>query len=124
MSEEPEETGRREPAEPVQSEALNGEVLAPIASDAETERRGPGRPKGSLNQTTVAMRHAIAAVFEDMQARHGGEGRYPHFLAWAEANPTEFYRIAARQMPVPFGNVERTFGVVVFKGINDGGDDD
>ena len=90
----------------------------------EGDPRWPGRPRGSLNKTTVAMRSAIAAVFEDLQERHGGEGRYPHFLAWAEANPTEFYRIAARQMPVPFETAGRTIGVLVFKGVNDGGDDD
>lgn len=124
MSEECEESGPREPGQPVQGEAVSGEVLPPIGAGGELERRGPGRPKGSVNQTTLAMRTAIASVFADLQARHGGDGQYPHFLAWAEANPTEFYRIAARQMPVPFENVGRTIGVVVFKGVNDGGDDD
>lgn len=107
-----------EPAEPPEDEAATENALVPVEG-GEAERRGPGRPKGSLNQRTIAMRHAIAAVFEDLQARHTGDGRYPHFLAWAEKNPTEFYRIAARQLPVALENVGRTVGVVVFKGIND-----
>ena len=82
-------------------------------------RPGPGRPKGSPNRTTVMMRSAIGAVFEDLQADHGGAGRYPHFFAWAKENPTEFYRIAARQMPVPLEMTGKAIGLVVFKGIND-----
>ena len=121
MSEEIEENG---PAEPGDGEARVEKALVPYDGGGAPERRGPGRPRGSLNQTTVAMRHAIATVFADMPRRHQGEGSYPHFLEWAEANPTEFYRIAARQMPVPFETAGRTIGVVVFKGINDGGDDD
>jgi hypothetical protein len=81
-------------------------------------RPGPGRPKGAPNKTTIVMKEAIAAVFEDLQVRHKGEGRFPHFLAWAEANPTEFYRIAARQLPVQV-EAGGAIGLVVFRGIND-----
>ncbi len=80
--------------EPPKDAEATGRALAPVLG--EDERRLPGRPKGSLNQTTVAMRTAIAAVFEDLQAKDEGEGRYSHFYAWAKENPTEFYRIAAR----------------------------
>ena len=114
MSEENEEKQENETAEALDG---GGRALVPMAGD--DERRGPGRPKGSLNQRTIAMRTAIAAVFEDLQARHEGKGRYPHFLAWAEGNPTEFYRIAARQLPVALENVGRTVGAVIFRGIND-----
>ena len=82
-------------------------------------RRGPGRPRGKPNNSTILMRTAISAVFEDLQASHGGEGRYPHFLEWAKENPTEFYKIAARKVPIQIEANSRTVGLVVFKGLND-----
>ena len=103
-------TGRSPPAS-------SGRALRPMFTDG--GRPGPGRPKGSPNRTTVAMKNAISTVFEDLQAGHGGEGAYPHFLAWAKANPTEFYRMAARQLPVHVAIEEPKIGLVVFKGIND-----
>src|SRR5687767_2675366 len=95
-----------EPTEPPEQEAhseptsstSSGRALPPMFTPR--GRPGPGRPKGAPNKTTIFMKEAIAAVFEDLQAKHKGEGRYSHFLEWAEANPTEFYRIAARQLPV------------------------
>ena len=94
-----------------------GRSLAPRFT--KVSRPGPGRPKGSANQTTIAMRNAIATVFEDLQTTHKGEGRYPHFFAWAKANPTDFYRMAARQLPVQVESEGPTIGLVVFKGLND-----
>ena len=82
-------------------------------------RPGPGRPRGSPNKSTIAMRTAIAAVFEDLQASVEGDGRYPHFLAWAKENPTEFYRIAARQLPLQIEATSKSVALVVFKGLND-----
>ena len=79
---------------------------------------GPGRPKGSANRATTALRAAIIAVFEDLQAKHQGEGRHPHFLAWAAEHPTEFYKIAARQLPLEV-DARAAIGMVVFRGIND-----
>jgi hypothetical protein len=48
-----------------------------------------GRKKGTPNRATVAMRNAVMETF----MRLGGvEG----FTQWAEKNPFEFYKIAAR----------------------------
>ena len=85
----------------------------------EGDPRWAGRPRGSPNRTTTIMRSAIAAVFEDLQAGHVGPGKYPHFLDWAKENPTEFYRIAARQIPLKVEATSRAVGLVVFKGLND-----
>jgi hypothetical protein len=85
----------------------------------EGDPRWAGRPRGSANRTTVVMRSAISAVFEDLQALGSGPGEYPHFLAWAQENPTEFYRIAARQLPLQVEATGRAIGVVVYKGLND-----
>jgi hypothetical protein len=89
------------------------DVTAPV------KRRSPGRPRGKPNNSTILMRTAISAVFEDLQARHEGDGRYPHFLAWAEENPTEFYKLAARRLPIQIEANSRTVGLVVFKGLNE-----
>src|SRR5688500_11588868 len=79
----------------------------------EGDPRWPGRPRGSPNRTTIAMRNAISAVFQDLQTHCKGPGEYPHFLAWAQDNPTEFYRIAARQLPLQIEATSRAIGVVI-----------
>ena len=58
-----------------------------------TGSRGRGRPKGAPNKTTVAMKEAITSVYSDLQSKTGRE--HGHFMDWAMANPTEFYKIAA-----------------------------
>ena len=104
-------------SEPPEDDDATGRQLAPRFTKGGLP--GPGRPKGSANRVTVAMRDAVIAVFEDLQASHQGEGHYPHFLAWAKANPTEFYRMAARQLPVQLDTGGPAIGLVVFKGLND-----
>ena len=111
MSELFEETGTPEES------GTTGRELAPMFTQGGCP--GPGRPKGRLNRTTIAMRTAIAAVFEDLQMSCRGEGEYPHFLAWAKKHPTEFYRLAARQIPVQLESSGQAIGVVVFRGVND-----
>lgn len=96
-----------------------GAPLLEGALAADGGRRGGGRPRSSPNRGTIAMRQAIATVFEDLQASHEGEGRYPHFLAWAKDNPTEFYRFAFRQLPMQIEATSRAIGLVVFRGLND-----
>jgi hypothetical protein len=105
-----------EPNEPPEDDAP-GRALVPRFTPG--GQPGPGRPKGSSSATTIAMRTAVAAVFEDLQEDHGGERRYSHFFDWAKTNPTEFYRIAARLLPMRVDTGEGAIGVVVFQGIND-----
>ena len=88
------------------------------AAPARRRPPGAGRPRGKPNNSTSLMRAAISAVFEDLQAGHDGEGRYPHFLAWAKENPTDFYKICARRLPIQIEANSRTVGLVVFKGLN------
>ena len=94
-------------------------VRRAVGAKAAGARRRPGRPLGSLNRRTIAMREAIATVFDELQRDHGGPGDYSHFFAWAKANPTEFYRIAVRQLPLTVETNAPAVGVVVFRGIND-----
>lgn len=55
---------------------------------------GPGRPKGSTNKLTRAVKDAFQAAFEDLQ---GDESN--NLLAWAQANPTDFYKLASKLIP-------------------------
>ena len=117
MTEEQEQSERPEPGEDGRDSAT-GRPLPVRSGKGDVPYRG-GRQKGSLNRTTVQMRHAISAVFQDLQEGHAGRGEYPHFLAWAKENPTDFYRIAARQLPLQVETTSQAIGVVVFKGLND-----
>ena len=76
-----------------------------------------GRRKGTPNNSTVAIREATLQVFEDLQAEAGGGN--DHYLAWARANPTDFYRLLTRLLPrrvappeadpAPIREIRRTF---------------
>lgn len=61
-------------------------------------KAGPGRPKGVPNKTTATIKEAIASVYAKLQDKQGGD--HAHFLAWAEESPTEFYKLAAKLIPV------------------------
>lgn len=59
-------------------------------------RQGRGRPKGSPNKVHASMKQAIAEAFEQL----GGTER---MVQWAMEDPkhlTEFYKLAARLIPV------------------------
>ncbi len=67
-----------------------------------------GRPRGTPNRITGAFREAVQTVYDDI----GGDQA---FAAWARKNPSEFYRIAARLIPVqvPESDVVPTLTIVV-----------
>lgn len=52
-----------------------------------------GRKKGSVNKMTATAREAFSLAFQGMG---GVEG----LTAWAQANPTEFFKLYARLIPV------------------------
>ena len=81
--------------------------------------KGVGRPKGSRNRSTVLIKEAIAAVYADLQESAGGD--HAHFHGWAEAHPTEFYKMCLRLLPLQVDTQTdvRLIGTVVFKGVND-----
>lgn len=65
---------------------------------------GKGRPKGALNKTTVSMKAAIQAVYEKLQEDQGGD--HAHFLNWAKTEQTEFYKLAAKLLPIQIAGDE------------------
>ena len=67
--------------------------------DANGKRRKTGgRQKGTPNRSTAAIREAMLAVFEALQARAGGDNA--HLLEWAEANATDFYKLSSKLLPL------------------------
>ncbi len=52
-----------------------------------------GRPKGAPNKTTMAAREAFQAAFDEI-------GGIEHLKTWAEDNPTEFYKLYGRLIPI------------------------
>lgn len=59
---------------------------------------GKGRKKGSVNKTTATMKAAIQSVYDQLQKDTGEE--HGHFLSWATEQPTEFYKIASKLLPM------------------------
>lgn len=71
------------------------------------EPKTGGRQRGTPNQLTEAFCEAVATVYDSL-------GGHAAFLAWARENPTEYYRIAARLIPVELRSKEdRTVTVVI-----------
>ena len=73
----------------------------------------PGKPKtggrqpGTPNRVTGAFREAVQIVYDRL-------GSHDAFLEWARENPTEYYRIASRLIPVEIKSDEdRTVRVII-----------
>lgn len=60
-----------------------------------------GRKLGVANRLTGTFRDAVQVAYNDV-------GGHEAFTAWAKANPTEFYRIASRLIPVEVRKTEDT----------------
>jgi UV DNA damage repair endonuclease len=59
-----------------------------------TKRIG-GRQRGTPNRVTRAIREHFAEAFELLQ-----EDKTVNLVSWAKANPTEFYRLASKLIPL------------------------
>lgn len=59
------------------------------------QKGNPGRPKGTPNKLSKSVRETVLEVFNKLQA----EGGPAALENWAEQEPTEFYRIAAKLIP-------------------------
>lgn len=55
--------------------------------------KGKGRPPGVPNKTTANVKAALEEAFERM-------GGVPKLTEWADENPTEFYKLYAKLLPV------------------------
>lgn len=54
---------------------------------------GKGRPRGSPNKVTASVRVALEQAFEKL-------GGVKALAEWAEDQPTEFYKLYAKLLPV------------------------
>lgn len=64
----------------------------PKVGDKRRGNAGKGRPKGSANKTTVAVKDALNAAYE-------GIGGDKSLITWAKTNETEFYKLWAKMLP-------------------------
>jgi|694.fasta_scaffold82318_4 hypothetical protein len=67
------------------------------------KRNFGGRKKGAVNHFTRSVREVMADTFEQMQLQKG-----VNLLDWAKDNPTEFYKLAAKLIPLQVESQEVT----------------
>lgn len=53
-----------------------------------------GRKAGTPNKVTAAVREAFEVVFSQLQSSETA-----NLYAWAQQNPTEFYKLASKLIP-------------------------
>lgn len=58
----------------------------------------PGKPKGAVNKTTKQVKEVFAEVFAKLQSHKTAK-----LEKWAAENPTEFYKLAAKLIPIQVG---------------------
>lgn len=58
-------------------------------------RKTGGRAKGTPNTATRTVREQLTQVFELLQ-----QDKAANLLSWAKSNPTEFYKLAAKLIPL------------------------
>ena len=74
-----------------------------------------GRPKGSVNKATKTVREHFAHAFNLLQ-----EDDTVNLTSWGKANPTEFYRLASKLIPMQVANdPENPIGGVYIQLIQD-----
>ncbi len=56
------------------------------------KREGAGRKPGSLDRFSISVKEAVLETFQQL-------GGVAHMTEWAEKNPGDFYRIAAKLIP-------------------------
>jgi hypothetical protein len=72
-------------------------------------QKSGGRRSGTANKLTGAFREAVLFVYD-------GLGGHAAFLQWAQENPTEYYKIAARLIPTEIRHEEdQTVTVILNK---------
>lgn len=59
----------------------------------------PGKPKGAVSKTTRLVKDVVAEVFNELQ-----DDPKVKLKAWAKENPTEFYKLSSKLIPIQLGN--------------------
>jgi hypothetical protein len=63
-------------------------------ADTKFKKGEGGRPKGASNKTTRLVKEVFADVFAQLQNHETA-----NLKAWAEQEPTEFYKLASKLIP-------------------------
>lgn len=58
-------------------------------------KKGKGRPKGSPNKLTATVKQVFEDAFNKLQ-----EDKLQNILEWGKRNPTEFYKLASKMIPL------------------------
>lgn len=71
-------------------------------------RKGQGgRGKGTLNKFTIEAKEAFQMAFD-------GIGGIPKLIEWANRNPSEFFKLYARLIPLTFnGTMDKTANLII-----------
>lgn len=73
----------------------------------------PGKPKGAIHKSTRIVKDVFADVFSQIQA-----DKKANLKAWAIENPTEFYKLASKLIPIQLaGDPENPVAVNVMDGM-------
>jgi hypothetical protein len=62
-------------------------------------RKTGGRAKGTPNAATRTVREQLTQSFDLLQ-----QNKTANLLSWAERNPTEFNKLAAKLIPIQLGS--------------------
>ena len=62
-------------------------------------RKTRGRAKGTPNTTTRTVREQLTQAFDLLQHDESA-----NLLSWPKRNPTEFYKLAAKLIPIQVGS--------------------
>ena len=97
----------------------------PVPRGHQGESPTPGSVplKGVPKKLTKSVKVVISSVFNELQdVDSNGKPKYPgaHILRWAQNEPGEFYRLAARRIPTEVqGTAPITVRIVKFADLPD-----
>ena len=64
------------------------------------QKNNPGKPKGAVNKTTKLVKEVFSDTFNYLQTDAEAKQKKADLKSWAKENPTEFYKIASKLIPV------------------------
>ena len=84
-----------------------------VVTNRKPPRADMGRPKGSLNKTTVAVKEAVLAALDQA-------GGVDYLVSQSRDNPTAFLTLVGKVLPlqVDANHQGEIVAKVVFKGLN------
>ena len=85
-----------------------------LVTNRKPPRAGMGRPKGSLNKTTAAIKDMVTTALDKA-------GGIEYLVRQASENPTAFLTLVGKVLPlqVDANHQGTVVAQVVFKGLND-----